>query len=120
MKKSFILIALLFLTQPAFADGDAAKGEAIYKSRCGMCHSPDRNRAGPQSGGVVGRTAGSLPDYTYSSALKASGIVWNEKTLDQWLTGPADLVPGTKMAIKVKDPQDRADVIAYLKSISPQ
>ena len=64
---------------------------------------------------MVGRAAGSLPDYAYSPALKASGLVWSTDNLDRWLTNPQALVPGTKMFFLVKNAQDRADVIEFLK-----
>ena len=67
--------------------------------------------------GVVGRKAGSLPDYIYSKALKGAGFVWNDDTLDRWLTNPQAFVPGQKMNFKVTKPEDRADIIAYLKSL---
>ena len=70
---------------------------------------------GPRHRGVVGRRAGSVADYNYSAALKNSGLTWDEATLDRWLTNPSALVPGTKMFFKLDSPQDRADVIAYLK-----
>ena len=64
---------------------------------------------------MFGRKAGSLPDYDYSEALKSANITWNEETLDKWLTDPQALVPGAKMFFHLDNPQDRADVIAYLK-----
>ena len=67
---------------------------------------------------MFGRKAGSVPAYAYSAALKASGIVWNESTLDRWLADPQAMVPGTKMTFSVDDAQDRADVIAFLKERS--
>jgi hypothetical protein len=63
----------------------------------------------------LGREAGSLPGYDYSDKLKSAKIASNEETLDQWLTNPAALVPGAKMFFHLQNPQDRADVIAYLK-----
>ena len=107
------LIALIAPTA-ACAAGDAVHGAQVYKT-CGICHSFDANGPGPKHAGVFGRTAGSVPDYAYSPALKKSGIVWNEQTLDKWLTDPSVLVPGTKMFYRLKSPQDRADVIEYLK-----
>jgi cytochrome c len=99
----------------ARADGDPAKGEAIYK-RCQGCHSIDRNRIGPMHKGLFGRPAGSVVGFLYSDAMKNSGIVWSEQTLDQFLQGPRKMVPGTKMTYAgVPDPQERADLIAYLK-----
>ncbi len=99
----------------ASADGDPVKGEQIYH-RCQGCHSIDRNRIGPMHKGLFGRPAGSVPGFAYTDAMKNSGIVWSEQTLDQFLQGPRKMVPGTKMTYAgVADPQDRADLIAYLK-----
>ena len=102
----------------ANADGDAAHGQEIYESRCIACHSVDANRVGPRHRGVFGRPAGSLGDYNYSKALKAAKFTWSAETLDKWLTNPQAFVPGQKMNFKVNDPQDRADIIAYLKTLS--
>jgi cytochrome c len=94
--------------------GNARHGETLYQG-CAACHSIDDNDIGPKHRGVVGRRAGSIPDYVYSPALEASGITWDEKQLDRWLTNPSALVPGTKMFFEIEDPQARADIIAYLK-----
>lgn len=75
----------------------------------------DTNDVGPKHRGVFGRKAGSVPDYSYSPALKNSGITWTDNTLDQWLTNPQKLVPGSKMFYHLDRAQDRADVIEYLK-----
>ena len=99
---------------PSFAAGDPDHGAKVYR-QCMICHSLDKNGIGPSHRDVFGRTAGSVPDYSYSAALKGSNIVWNETTLDHWLTNPQALVPGTKMMFSVDDAQDRADVIAFLK-----
>lgn len=101
----------------ASAGGDAVHGEEIYNSRCVACHSPDANRVGPRHRGVVGRKAGSLPDFNYSKAVKNSNIVWDEQTLDKWLTNPQAFISGQRMNFKVADPTDRADIIAYLKTL---
>ncbi|MGH6798634.1 MAG: c-type cytochrome, partial [Roseiarcus sp.] len=94
--------------------GDAARGETLYEA-CQDCHSLDKNDVGPRHRGVFGRKAASLPDYDYSDALKSANIVWNEETLDKWLTDPQAVAPGAKMFFHLDSPQDRADVIAYLK-----
>ena len=96
--------------------GNAEHGKVLYQS-CTSCHSVDENDIGPKHRGVVGRKAGTAPDYAYSPALKASGIVWDEVTLDRWLTNPSAMVPGTKMFFLLAKPQDRADVIAYLAEL---
>ncbi|MGQ3297310.1 c-type cytochrome [Reyranella sp.] len=97
------------------ADGDVAKGAQIYQ-RCLACHSLEYNRSGPRHCGLFGRAAGSLPGFDYSKAMKATGIVWDEPTLDRFLENPLKTVPGTKMAYAgVKNEQERTDLIAYLK-----
>ena len=110
-------VALLLSTlAPAVGGaGDPARGEQIYH-RCQGCHSIDANRVGPRHAGLFGRRAGSLDDYDYSDAMRASGVVWEEATLDQFLTAPRKFIPGTKMPFAgIPDPQERADLIAYLK-----
>jgi len=94
--------------------GDAGRGETLYEA-CTDCHSLDKNDVGPRHRGVFGRKAASLPDYDYSDALKSANIIWNEETLDKWLTDPQAVAPGAKMFFHLDNPQDRADVIAYLK-----
>ncbi len=102
-----------------FADGDPARGAQLYQSRCGACHSVDDNGAGPRHRGVVGRKAATQPGFDYSDALKRSGIIWTETELDSWLTNPNVRVPGNKMVVQLaNDSRDRADLIAYLRSVS--
>jgi len=103
--------AVSFTSAPS---GDVDRGKMLYQG-CQACHSIDANDLGPKHRGVVGRRAGSVTDYSYSNALKSSGLVWDEATLDRWLSNPSALVPGTKMYFKLDDAQMRADVIAYLK-----
>jgi cytochrome c len=117
-KKFTILAATLFAMTwtgyPAKAAGDAARGEILYQG-CQDCHSIEKNDVGPMHKGVVGRTSGTVPGYIYSPALRNAKIVWTEENLDKWLTDPQRLVPGTKMFYEVNNPQDRADLIAFLK-----
>jgi cytochrome c len=96
--------------------GDPAQGKVLYQG-CQACHSVDENDLGPRHRGVVGRRAASIADYSYSMALKNSGLTWDEATLDRWLSNPSALVPGTKMFFKINDPQARANIIAYLKEL---
>ena len=93
--------------------GDPARGQALYGA-CMGCHSLDDNDVGPRHRGVVGRKAGSVPGYHYSTALMNSGLVWTPTNLDRWLSGPQALVPGAKMFFSLSDAQKRADIIAYL------
>jgi len=102
---------------PAFALGpaDAVRGEQVY-ARCLACHALAVDRVGPHHCGLFGRLAGSVPGFAYSPAMKNSHIVWNDKTLDRFLAKPLAMVPGTAMTYDgVPDPQERADLIAYLK-----
>lgn len=97
--------------------GDPARGQVLYQG-CMDCHSIDKDDVGPRHRGVVGRRAGSIAGFGYSKELKNSGLVWDEATLDRWLSDPGALVPGTRMFYQVDNPQDRADIIAYLKEQS--
>jgi cytochrome c len=113
-------LMLLTCTPAVGAEGDPARGEQIYR-RCQGCHSIDANRVGPRHAGLFGRRAGSLDDYNYSDAMRASGIVWDETTLDEFLTAPRKFIPGTKMPFAgIADPQERADLIAYLKKATAE
>jgi cytochrome c len=110
------LVALAALSPTALAGGDPVRGERIYE-RCAACHSLDHNRTGPKHCELFGRSAGALREFEYSPAMRASGIVWNEKTLDRFLAAPTKVVPGTSMGYAgVDDPRERADLIAYLKA----
>lgn len=115
---SAALVAALGFASTAQAAGDATNGEKIYKTKCMVCHAPDANKVGPMSRAVVGRKAGSLAGFNYSPALKASGLTWTEANLDKWLSGPGDMVKGVKMVFKLADAKERADVIAYLKTLT--
>lgn len=120
--KMMALAFALFLPLSAEAvlpERDAERGRVIYE-RCQACHSIQRNRSGPKHCGLLGRTAGSLEGYRYSKALYESNIVWDEESLDRFLENPFKAVPGTRMGYAgVKDPQERADLIAYLVSVGP-
>jgi cytochrome c len=90
-------------------------GEAVY-SRCLACHALAYDRTGPRHCGLFGRRAGSVAGFPYSDAMKRSGIVWNEKTLDRFLLNPTRTVPGTSMGYAgVTDGNERAALIAYLR-----
>ena len=99
----------------AWALPDAVRGEQVY-ARCLACHALAVDRVGPRHCGLFGRLAGSVPGFGYSEAMKKSKIVWDDKTLDRFLTKPMAMVPGTAMTYDgVPDPVDRADLIAYLQ-----
>jgi cytochrome c len=100
-----------------FNTADLANGEAKF-AMCASCHSiapGGPNMTGPHLHGVVGRKAGSVPDYNYSDAVKNAGFTWDAAHLDKWVTNPRADLPGTKMSfVGLRDPKDRTDVIAYL------
>jgi len=106
---------LLCLIDAARAAPDAARGEQVY-ARCLACHALAYDRVGPRHCGLFGRVAGSVPGFNYSPAMKSSGIVWNARTLDRFLTRPLQMLPGSAMTYDgVSDASERADLIAYLK-----
>ncbi len=101
---------------PGHGAPDAVRGEQVY-ARCLACHALAFDRVGPRHCGLFGRLAGSVPNFSYSPAMKDSHIVWNDKTLDRFLTSPLKMVPGTAMTYDgVSDAKDRADLLAYLKA----
>ncbi|MES2173167.1 MAG: c-type cytochrome [Pseudomonadota bacterium] len=109
-----LCIVLLGVTQPAFAQPPA--DFAI----CAACHAtqPGKSSFGPNLRSVMGRKAATLPGYAYSDALKASGVTWNARTLDTWLTGPQAMVKGTRMPFAgLPDPVRRQRLIAYLATL---
>jgi cytochrome c len=120
--KSIVAVALLgaVLTpgQPApAAEGDAAAGERVFV-RCRACHVLDQeqNRIGPHLVGVFGREAGAVEGYDYSPAMQEADVVWDEETLDAYLTDPRAYIPGNKMAFAgLRNEEERANLIAYLE-----
>lgn len=101
----------------ATATGDATRGQSVFERKCTGCHAIDANREGPHLRGVFGRKAGTVPGFAYSKELKATGLVWDEGTLEHWLSDTDAFVPGSAMGFSVPKAQDRADLIAYLKTL---
>ena len=125
MKSLIASVALSVITVAAptlvYAQ-DVAAGKKVFR-RCTACHTVDeggKNKVGPNLWGIFGSTAGARPTaYKYSDALKASGIVWDETTMSDYLENPRKMVPKTRMAFPgLKKAEQRADVIAYLKSVT--
>lgn len=108
------LAFFLLLAPYAALAADPSRGAELYERKCTGCHSLDANRIGPAHRGVVGRKAGTAPDFAYSPALKKAGIVWTPDNLDKWLTGPSKFIKGSRMGFSVPDPQERQDIIAWL------
>jgi cytochrome c len=98
--------------------GDATRGREVFEKRCTGCHALETNREGPRLKGIYGQASGSVPGFTYSEALRKSHLVWNDATLDQWLADPDKLVPGNDMEFHVAKPDERLDLIRFLKQSS--
>jgi len=111
--------ALVFCGGRAYAEGDAGAGKTVFANQCASCHTIEagKNGFGPSLAAVLGRKAGTLPGYKYSPAMAQSGLTWDEKTLDAFLTSSSKEVPGTAMPVSLPDPTARANVIAYLETL---
>lgn len=113
---AFILFAGSSL--PALAAGNAKLGAKVFSAECSECHSvkEGRNKKGASLFAILGRKAASLPDVTYSDALRGTGWVWNEETLRSYLSRPTrESNPGTKMKYDgLADSQALEDLLAYL------
>ncbi|MCP5363869.1 MAG: c-type cytochrome [Hyphomicrobiales bacterium] len=116
-------VLFAFTSSPVWAQGDAAAGEKVFK-KCQACHSLEagQHKTGPSLHNVIGRQAGST-DFKRYKGLVGADFTWDEAKLDEYLIDPSAFVKThtansrSGMAFKLKDPQDRADVIAYLKSL---
>jgi cytochrome c len=112
------IVALPFALLAFSVSGQDDPGEILFNNACRTCHTiePGDNRLGPTLHGIVGREAGSLPDYAFSPALVGSGIVWDEANLDRFIENPDALVRGNNMKpyTGITSAEDRAAIIAYL------
>jgi cytochrome c len=97
---------------------DAQRGREAFEKRCTGCHTLDKIKVGPPLRGVYGRNAGRDPQFAYSDALKNTSVMWDESTLDRWLTDTESIIPDNDMAFRLNDPADRANIIAYLRQLS--
>ena len=121
-----LTLAAIFAAGGALASGlgDAERGEKFFR-KCASCHKigeDARNGVGPQLNGVFGRTAGTVEGASYSKnmiRMGDDGLIWTAETLDAYLENPRALVSKTRMSFRgIKDPQERSDVMAYLRSFS--
>ncbi|MGA9670483.1 MAG: heme-binding domain-containing protein [Terracidiphilus sp.] len=99
-------------------EGDPTRGAALFEKRCTGCHALTANHEGPKLEGVYGRTTGSVAGFAYSPALKKANVVWDQTTLDKWLADPDAFISGNEMDFLVSKPQERKDLIAFLKQKS--
>src|SRR5262249_26438945 len=116
---SSVLSAFVFFSGAGAQQRD--EGERAFQ-KCYSCHSVDRNEknlSGPNLAGVIGRRAGTLPNFTYSAPMKkagAEGLVWNDETLEHYLADPLEMIPETTMSFPgVRNPAERRAVIEYLR-----
>ena len=116
---ALIATAALSFAAPTHAQ-DAAAGERVFKIQCSACHTviPGKNLVGPSLHGVVGRTSGQVAGFRYSEANKKAALTFDAATLDNYLTNPKEVIPGTTMIYAgVKDAQQRKNLIAYLETL---
>jgi cytochrome c len=115
----FFLFAIAVVSLSRGAGGtDPGLGKDLFGRRCSGCHATDSNKEGPRLRGVLGRKAGTVAGFSYSDALRGSGIIWTGELLDEWLQNPAALVRDTDMEFRVPNPDERAALIAYLKTLT--
>jgi cytochrome c len=121
-KTTFALAAsvatILVAGGAAAQSGNAARGERLFNQQCKACHTLGKDGAstvGPNLHGLLGRKAGSTEGFSSSDAMKTSGIVWDDKTLAEYLKDPKGRVPGTRMVYAgLKQEAQQADMIAFL------
>ena len=120
LKMCAVIMMIAMVHPPArlVADADVQTGKALLEKRCGGCHALDADREGPRLKGVVGRPAGSIKTFQYSNSLVNAKLTWDEVSLDKWLTDPESVVPDNDMAFRLPKQEERAAIIAYLKSLS--
>lgn len=112
--------AAALAARAAMADGDATKGQTVFKRTCAVCHTAEagKNKIGPSLFGVVGRKSGSIEGFNYSAAMKGANITWGPDTLDAYLADPKKTVPGNRMPYAgLKKADERQNVIAYLATL---
>ena len=127
MKRTYAALVIMAVSITGFAvakagmpQGDPAKGASLFASNCAACHSAVKgggDEQGPNLYTVYGRKAGSEAGFAYSDGFAKTNFVWDDAHLDKWLTKPTSVISTSYMMYAQPDPQIRADIIAYLKSL---
>ena len=119
LKATGIVAIGLMLAAQAMA-ADAKNGASVFE-RCAICHSNTKDapaKIGPNLFGVVGRKAGTMPDFSYSAAMKSAGFVWTADKLTAYVQHPQVVVPGNRMAFAgISSAKDSQDLVAYLATL---
>ena len=118
---AYMLSSLYSLSQELVSQGmEAASEQQVFNNACRTCHTIKEgdNRLGPNLHKIIGRKAGSLPDYNYSSAMKGAGFDWDEEKLELFIANPDEVVPGNNMKPYggLASTDDRTKVMAFLRS----
>ena len=118
--KSMAVIAVAGMLASQAEAADAKNGATVFQ-RCAICHANTKGapaKIGPDLFGIVGRKAGTMPNFSYSAAMKGSGITWTPEKLTAYVQHPQAVVPGNRMAFAgVTRPADAADLVAYLGTL---
>jgi|TARA_R100000935_G_scaffold48554_1_gene73195 cytochrome c len=114
-----LLAGLLLAAAPGLAQAQAAAstGARLFNLQCKTCHGDKSTPAGPTLTGVAGAPIAARSDFNYSAALKAKGGTWTDAALDAYLAKPMAFAPGTRMMVAVPDANNRAAIVAYMKTL---
>ena len=122
-KSSWFVLSLAMLTGPqALAQqGNATAGKTVFENQCASCHSvePGKQSFGPSLAAVIGRQSGTLPGFTFTPAMSNAHLVWDAKTLDEFLASSTQKVPGTAMPVSVPNPAAQIGRASCRERVSP-
>lgn len=113
-----LLFVLVIFPRISRADDGTDRGKQLFEKHCTGCHSLDQNKEGPHLRGVYGRRVGKVSNFNYSAALQSSQLSWDDASLDKWLADPDSFIADNDMAFRVSAPDERIDIIRYLKTLS--
>jgi len=119
-----VVVTCMMVALPAVASAqDPEAGKNVFK-KCAPCHAIGpgaKNKVGPPLNGVIGRAAGSGAGFSYSDAMKNSGITWDQATFVEYIADPKKTIPGNKMVFPgIKDEIDRDDLFAYVSQFDAE